>query len=254
MVADDASRRPRRHHHDPVGKSDRLVQIVRDEQHRLAVRGPEVEEQGAHDLAGLRVKGPEGLVHEQDFGVADQHLCQATRLRWPPESCADSAPRRPPGRRAEPRRARSSASPRGVPRPPGRWRHCRARTSRASGRPAGRGSRPAVERRRALAEDSTVPDAGRSKPAAAFSKVDLPHPVGPTMATNSLSATRSETGATRFIDGRAVDRHSGWTTPSSMTAGGGPGLEFSMTRKTGMPECPSRSPLLPDVAGGGRSA
>ena len=58
-------------------------EIVRDEQHRLAVGGPEVEEEVAHDLPRLRVERAEGLVHEQDFGVADQHLCQRHALALP---------------------------------------------------------------------------------------------------------------------------------------------------------------------------
>ena len=43
---------------------------------------------------------------------------------------------------------------------------------------------------------STWPPAGVSSPATAFSKVDLPQPVGPTMETNALSATVSEVGET----------------------------------------------------------
>ena len=76
-------RRPRRHDHDP---SERAIASPRSsvrEEHRLAVGGPEVEEEVAHDLTRLRVKGPEGLVHEQDFGVADQHLCQRHALALP---------------------------------------------------------------------------------------------------------------------------------------------------------------------------
>src|SRR5882672_8563094 len=43
---------------------------------------------------------------------------------------------------------------------------------------------------------STWPDEGATRPAATLSKVDLPQPVGPTIATNSPSATASEVEST----------------------------------------------------------
>ena len=79
-VADDARRRPRRHDDDAVGERDRLFQVVGDEQHRLAVGAPQVEQQIAHDLPGLRVERAERLVHQQDFRIADQHLREADAL------------------------------------------------------------------------------------------------------------------------------------------------------------------------------
>ena len=79
-VADDARARPRRHDHDAVGQRDRLLQIVGDEQHRLAVGVPQFQQQIAHDLPGLGVERAERLVHQQDFRVADQHLRQADAL------------------------------------------------------------------------------------------------------------------------------------------------------------------------------
>src|SRR5207237_4103795 len=42
-VADDARGRPRRHDHDAVGERNRLLEIMGDEQHGLAVGIPEVE-------------------------------------------------------------------------------------------------------------------------------------------------------------------------------------------------------------------
>jgi hypothetical protein len=50
------------------------------EDQRLAVLRPEIEQQIAHDLPGLRVERPEGLVHQQDFRIADQHLREADAL------------------------------------------------------------------------------------------------------------------------------------------------------------------------------
>jgi hypothetical protein len=40
------------------------------------------------------------------------------------------------------------------------------------------------------------PDEGAINPAAMLSKVDLPQPVGPTMATNSPAETANETPST----------------------------------------------------------
>ena len=43
---------------------------------------------------------------------------------------------------------------------------------------------------------TTVPAEGRSSPAAALRSVDFPHPVGPTMATNSPGATARSIAST----------------------------------------------------------
>ena len=80
MVANDAGLRAGGHDHDTVGERDGFLQVMRHEHHGLAIRGPEVEEQRAHDLPGLRVERAEGLVHQQDLGVADQDLREADAL------------------------------------------------------------------------------------------------------------------------------------------------------------------------------
>lgn len=41
----------------------------------------------------------------------------------------------------------------------------------------------------------TLPEAGRSKPMSSRSSVDLPQPLGPTIATNSSGPTRRETSS-----------------------------------------------------------
>ena len=71
---------PGRHDDDAVGERDRLFEIVGDEQHRLAVGVPQFEQQIAHDLPGLRIERPERLVHQQDLGIADQHLRETDAL------------------------------------------------------------------------------------------------------------------------------------------------------------------------------
>jgi hypothetical protein len=69
--------------HNAVRERDRLLEIMGDEHHRLAVKAPQVEQQVAHDLPGLRVERAERLVHQQDLRVADQHLHQADALALP---------------------------------------------------------------------------------------------------------------------------------------------------------------------------
>src|SRR5262245_66523568 len=51
-----------------------------DEKNRLAVGGPQVKEEIAHDLAGLGVEWTERFVHKKDFWIADQHLRQTDTL------------------------------------------------------------------------------------------------------------------------------------------------------------------------------
>ena len=83
VVADDARARPRRHDHHAVRQRDRLLQVVGDEQHRLAVAGPQLEQQVAHDLPRLGIERTERLVHQQHLGIADQHLGEADALPLP---------------------------------------------------------------------------------------------------------------------------------------------------------------------------
>ena len=143
-VADDARRRPRRHDDHAVGQRDRLFQIVGDEQHRLAVGAPQIEQQVAHDLPGLRVERAERLVHQQDFRIADQHLRQPDALalaarehvRIAVAERAEAHAREPVLARA--RALRSTA----CPRSPARWRRSPARSSRETARRPGTGSRP----------------------------------------------------------------------------------------------------------------
>src|SRR5438093_4469432 len=51
-----------------------------DEQHRLAVGTPELEQQVAHDLPRLRIERAKRLIHQEDLGVADENLRQADAL------------------------------------------------------------------------------------------------------------------------------------------------------------------------------
>ena len=75
--------RARRHDHDAVRQRDRLLEVVGNEQHRLAIGAPQLQQQIAHDLPGLGIERAERLVHQQDLGIADQHLGQPDALALP---------------------------------------------------------------------------------------------------------------------------------------------------------------------------
>src|ERR1700755_796246 len=62
------------------------------------------------------------------------------------------------------------------------------------------------------------PDDGATNPAATLSKVDLPQPVGPTMATNSPSATASDARSTAGYEPPSASRKL-TVTCASATAG-----------------------------------
>ncbi|MPM45216.1 hypothetical protein SDC9_91902 [bioreactor metagenome] len=69
----DAGGRACRHHHDPVGQHDRLVDVMGDEDDR-AVRPPaDPAELLLHDQPGLGVQGPERLVHQDQPRFVGEH-------------------------------------------------------------------------------------------------------------------------------------------------------------------------------------
>src|SRR2546427_4918159 len=61
-------------HHDSVGQRNRLLEIVCDEYHRLAVGGPQLEQLVLHQLPRLNVERRKRLVHEQNSRIQDEHL------------------------------------------------------------------------------------------------------------------------------------------------------------------------------------
>src|SRR5262249_22524182 len=68
------------HDHDPIGQGNCFFQIVGDEQNRLSVRGPQVEQQVAYDLACLGVQWTEWLIHKEDLWITDQNLRETDAL------------------------------------------------------------------------------------------------------------------------------------------------------------------------------
>ena len=162
-----------------------------DEQHRLAVGVPQLQQQIAHDLSRLRIERPERLVHQQDLRVADQHLGEADAFAL----AARQHVRIAAGEGPEPDRGQPAL--RALQRLSAR----RALDLQPDGDVVDRGlpgkqriglkqvAGLLVEAGQRLFEDAHVPDDGLSSPAATLSNVDFPQPVGPTMATNSPCST-----------------------------------------------------------------
>ena len=63
-----------------VGQIDRLVDFVRDKEHRLPGPAPDAQQFTLHDLAGLRVERGERLVHDENFRVDGQRPGQIAAL------------------------------------------------------------------------------------------------------------------------------------------------------------------------------
>ena len=64
--------RTRRHHDDAVAQQYGLGDAVRDKHDGVALRLPDSQQLNVHVIAGQRIERAEGLVHEQDLGVAQQ--------------------------------------------------------------------------------------------------------------------------------------------------------------------------------------
>src|SRR3989441_4648628 len=65
---------------DLIRKGDRFLEVVRDEYHRSAGRGPQLQQFVLHQRACLHVERAERLVHQQDSGLVDQRLRQSGAL------------------------------------------------------------------------------------------------------------------------------------------------------------------------------
>ena len=105
-LADRMRRGPRGEHHDAIGERDRLLEVVGDEDDALAVGAPELEQLVLHQLARLDVERGEGLVHEQDLRVEDQHLRERRALAHASRRAGAGSARRIP---ASPTRASQSS-------------------------------------------------------------------------------------------------------------------------------------------------
>src|SRR5688572_27425334 len=72
--------RARRHHGDAVRHEDRLVDVVRDEEHRLAVGLPDAEQELLHQSARLVVERAERLVEEEDLRIVGERTGERCAL------------------------------------------------------------------------------------------------------------------------------------------------------------------------------
>ena len=75
-----------RHHDDPVAEVDSFLDAVGDEEHRVVQLALQPRHLLLQDGTGLRIKGAERLVHEQDLGPDDQSTSDRDALLNAPES------------------------------------------------------------------------------------------------------------------------------------------------------------------------
>src|SRR5437899_9239012 len=68
----------------PVGESDRLAQVVSDEDDRLARSIPQLEELILQEKSRLGVERAERLVHQDDLGVVHERADDVRALAHPP--------------------------------------------------------------------------------------------------------------------------------------------------------------------------
>ena len=68
------------HNHDAVGDQHRFVEVMSDEQDRLAGSRMDVQKFALKRFPGLRVERTEWLVHQQDLGVNGERACNADAL------------------------------------------------------------------------------------------------------------------------------------------------------------------------------
>src|SRR5690606_17399956 len=67
-------------YHHPIRQVDRLVELMGDEDHRLALDVPDPQELCLHDLPGLGVHRRERLVHEENLGVDGEGASEVDSL------------------------------------------------------------------------------------------------------------------------------------------------------------------------------
>ena len=184
--------RPRRHHEHAIGEYQRLFDVVRHEEHRATVGCPHLLQPLVHLAPGDRVEGTERFVEQQHRPRHQERAQQARPVAaCPPDSVAGQARSNP----ASPKRSnRSSAMRCALGR--GERRRSRRRASRS---PSTRRHGSSRSRCGWYATSPGFPFAtspptraspavGTVSPARMRSNVDLPHPLGPTIATSSPAA------------------------------------------------------------------
>ena len=74
---------PEAHHDDSVGQTQRLLDIVRDEDHCLPERALDADQFVLQVGAGDGVDGAERFVHQHHFGIGRHGTCDANPLLLP---------------------------------------------------------------------------------------------------------------------------------------------------------------------------
>ena len=156
--------------------SDRLVDVVGDQQHGRRVAATQIQQQAVHLDPGQRVERAERFVEQQQFGFAHQRTGQRDALRL----SAGQRPRPHLGLvgRGSPRSAPPAPAPAPPPSTVGRRSRWSARAATAAAGDPGRrwpaGPAPGGNRSKS---PSSAPSARRN--------VLLPDPLRPSIATNS---------------------------------------------------------------------
>ena len=85
-IEDALDARGAAHHHHPIRQVQGFVDLMGDEEDRLARARPDLEQLRLHVLARLRVERGERLVHEQHDWIEASARARLTRCCMPPES------------------------------------------------------------------------------------------------------------------------------------------------------------------------
>ena len=191
---------------DPVAELHGLVDVVRDEDDRLAHLALEPEELALQPLAGDGVDGAERLVHQQHRGVGAQRARHADALALAAGELFGIAVAELRGLEPDEREqlVDPSANARPVPAQAdgAPFPRCRRSSCGGTARSAGSRSRSGVAaspgRRRVTSSPSRKmrPAVGSISRLTIFIVVVLPHPDGPTSTQISPSGTSSERSST----------------------------------------------------------
>ena len=220
-----------------VAEAERLGQVVRDEDHRLARLLLEPHHLVLHVAADQRVEGAERLVVEHHGRVADERPRHADALLHAAgelvgERVLDVLEPDQPQHLARLREPLRLRRPRGSR---GRRRRCRSRGGARAARSAGRPSRRSCGAARAAADPlapitswpaiSIAPAVGSIRRISVRTSVDLPEPERPMTTNTSPGQTSSETSltaATQPVLARSSERGSSASGVPMMLSAFGP--------------------------------
>ena len=213
-------------------RAERLVDVVGDEQHCGPWRSHRPQHEVVHRHSGQRVECTERLVEQQ----------QRRARGRAPAPARPAGPRRPT-RSTATRRGGRSGRPLPARRAPPRPRSGRRSPSRTLGSTRLHGtSRASWKATATVPRTSTSPSTRSSSPASARSNVDLPEPLRPSIATNSLAPiSRSSESSTRRSPNVRVTPRSRATEVDAPVAAASPGSGPAVTKPTSRDATPGPS-------------